>query len=168
MTAVRFVGERFSVSEIGGEPLVGAGPAIKREVFSFVVTGGFGVDAGLVFGDVAVDFNGIVGVSAIRVDPVHAVGQVRVVLGEIFAGLGGIFLGSGLEGRLLDDIGNVDESLEGLVVAKLLGNLVDRLVRGGRGGGGRSLRAGLEKSLELSRSKSTTRSGLSRRSWWTS
>ena len=63
---------RFAVSEVGGEPLVGAGSAVEREVFAFVVAGRLSIDAGLVFGDVTVHFDGVVGVATVGIDPVHA------------------------------------------------------------------------------------------------
>lgn len=113
LATIGLVGKRFSVSEVGREPLVSAGPgsAVEREVFALVVSGGFGIDAGLVFADVTVNLNGIVGVSTVGVDPVHTVGQIWLAESQISARVSGVLFSSRFQGGLLDDLGNIDESL---------------------------------------------------------
>jgi len=168
LAAVCFVRKRVSISEVGAEPFVVARGSGFGSVFSSVDLAGLGVDASLLLLDVAVNLDGIDGVTAVGVDPVHAILSFGVVECQLFAGFSWVLFGSLRQEFLLDDSGSVDKSLQSLVVSQLLGNVESRLVRCSCRGSDGTFRARLEESLKLSSTESTTSSSTSWRSWGTS
>ena len=69
---INCIAHRLSVAKIGREPLVDlAVTCILADVSAFAVSGWLSIDTGLVFLDVTTNFDGIIGVATVRVDPVH-------------------------------------------------------------------------------------------------